>query len=125
MRRRPSAANRRPSLQGLAKLADRLVSPVAVVLGSPAPTAALVAELPTRAVTCYQMDLYQADRLREELAELGQGEQVVTAPDLWDLPADFATVIYPAPHGGERILKLDMLEQAFHILRPGGTLIVL
>src|SRR5262245_28765510 len=125
MRRRPSEANRWPSLQGLARLEPHLQPPFAVVLGPAAATAGLVAALSSRAVTCYQMDLYQADRLREELAEVGQGEQVVTAPDLWDLPADFTTVIYPAPRGGERILKLDMIEQAFHVLRPGGHLVVL
>jgi 16S rRNA (guanine1207-N2)-methyltransferase len=125
MQRRSTPTPRGPSLQGLPRLEARVQPPVAVVLGSPRSTAALVAELPTRAVTCYQMDLYQADRLREEIAQVGHGEQVVTAPDLWDLPADFATVLYPAPHGGERLLKLDMLEQAFHILRPGGQLLVL
>ncbi len=125
MGRRPTEARRGPSLQGVPRLEGRIQPPVAVILGAPAATAALVAELPTRDVTCYQMDLYQADRLREELAQLGQGEQVVTAPDLWDLPPHFETVVYPAPRGGERILKLDMLEQAYHGLRPGGHFIVL
>lgn len=124
MRRRQSGAEREPTFASLAKLEGRIRPPVAVVLGSPRATAALVTTLPTRAVTCYQMDLHPADRLRAEMARLGQGEQVVTAPDLWDLPPEFETVLYPAPRGGERILKLDMLEQAFHILRPGGHLFV-
>ena len=47
----------------------------------------------------YQMDLYQAERLREELAEVQQDAQVVTAPDLWDLPADFQTVLYITAQG--------------------------
>lgn len=125
MRRRQTETNRWPSLEGVARLEGKIEPPLAVVLGTPAATAALVATLPTRDVTCYQMDLYLAARLRDELGRLGQGERVVTAPDLWDLPADFATVVYPAPRGGERLLKLDMIEQAFHVLRPGGQLIVL
>jgi 16S rRNA (guanine1207-N2)-methyltransferase len=98
--------------------------PVAVILGSPAEAARLAVALETPEAVCYQMDLYQADRLREELAPLDPGPLVVTAPDLWDLPADFQTALYPAPVGGERQLKLDMVEQAFHVLRPRGTLVV-
>ncbi len=99
--------------------------PVAVVLGSPAEVVRLVASLETGAITCYQMDLHQAERLREELQPIRPEVQVVAAPDLWDLPADFQTAIYPAPQGGERSLKLDLVEQSFHILRPHGTLLVL
>src|SRR5207244_3987873 len=51
--------------------------------------------------------------------------RVVTAPDLWDLPADFQTLLYQVPPRGERGLKIDMVEQAFHVLRPHGTLAVL
>jgi len=122
----------------------QLVPPVAVVLGSPRQAAELAAGLAE--VVCYQMDLYQAGRLREELdgrpsslvvppsggdASPPEGgttnrlAQVVTAADLWDLPADFRTVLYPAAKGGERGLKIDMVEQAFHILRPGDRLYVL
>lgn len=71
------------------------------------------------------MDLYQADRLKEELAKLSCPARVVAAADLWNLPADFQTVLYPAPEGGERSLKIDMVEQACHILRPRGQLVVL
>jgi 16S rRNA (guanine1207-N2)-methyltransferase len=99
--------------------------PVAVILGSPAEVARLVATLETEEITCYQMDLHQAERLREELQPVRPEVQVVAAPDLWDLPADFQTAIYPAPEGGERSLKLDLVEQAFHILHPQGTLLVL
>jgi 16S rRNA (guanine1207-N2)-methyltransferase len=71
------------------------------------------------------MDLYQADRLQDELLERGRTAQVVTAPDLWDLSGDLQTVLYPAPQGGERALKVDMIEQSFHILRPHGMFVVL
>ena len=47
-----------------------------------------------------------------------------TPPDLWDLPADFQTAVYMPARGGERELKIDMIEQAFHVLRPGGALVV-
>ncbi len=45
-------------------------------------------------------------------------------PDLWDLPADFGTAVYMPARGGERELKIDMVEQAFHVLRPGSALAV-
>jgi 16S rRNA (guanine1207-N2)-methyltransferase len=108
-----------------ALIAKRVRPPVAVALGSPAGVVELLAALEAQESVCYQMDLYQADRLREELDQRSVGAQVVTAPDLWDLPAKFQTVFYPVPQGGERSLKIDMVEQAYHILRPHGTLIVL
>jgi 16S rRNA (guanine1207-N2)-methyltransferase len=123
--RRKSAKNARPRFDLAELLGPKLRPPVAIVLGSPHEAAELVATLPTGEVTCYQMDLYQAERLREELGERGVAADVVTAPDLWDLPADFQTAIYPAPEKGERTLKIDMVEQAFHVLRPHGTLVVL
>jgi 16S rRNA (guanine1207-N2)-methyltransferase len=104
---------------------NRMRPPVAVALGAPREVAELLAGLPAGEAVCYQMDLYQADRLREELAEHGLAAEVKTAADLWDLPADFQTVVYPAPERGERELKIDMVEQAFHILRPRGRLIIL
>lgn len=98
--------------------------PVAIVLGSPVQVAELVARLGVADALCYQMDLYQADRLCAELGERQVTARVVTAPDLWDLPAPVQTVIYPAPEHGERSLKIDVIEQAFHVLRPHGTLLV-
>jgi 16S rRNA (guanine1207-N2)-methyltransferase len=106
-------------------LLSRLRPPLAVVLGSPREAAELIATANLPNSVAYQMDLYQADRLRAELDECGRGDQVITSPDLWDLPGDFQTVLYPAPKGGERDLKIDMVEQAFHLLRPRGTLLVL
>ncbi len=74
---------------------------------------------------CYQMDLHDADRLCDELQRGGQSGQMVTAPDLWDISAAAQTAIFPVAQGGERDLKIDMVEQAFHVLRPHGKLIVL
>src|SRR5713226_5798702 len=94
----------------------KLRPPLAVALGSPGEVAELLAGLQVNEPTCYQMDLYQADRLRAELRCRDVAAQVVTAPDLWDLHPDFQTVLYPAPLGGERSLKIDIVEQAFHVL---------
>jgi 23S rRNA (guanine1835-N2)-methyltransferase len=103
---------------------DRARSPLALVLGAPGEAARIVASLAGLDVTCYQMDLYQAERLRAALTEQGLAARVATVPDLWDLPADFQTVLYPAARGSERNLKIDMVEQAYHVLRPRGTLVV-
>ena len=73
---------------------------------------------------CYQMDLHQAGRVEDELRERNVPGRVVTTADLWDLPAEFQTALYLPARGGERELKIDMVEQAFHILRPGGLLVV-
>jgi len=106
---------------------SKLRPPLAVALGSPGEVAELLADLQVPESTCYQMDLYQADRLRAELDRRHVAAQVVTSPDLWDLHPGFQTVLYPAPLGGERSLKIDVVEQAFHILRGGsrGVLVVL
>jgi 16S rRNA (guanine1207-N2)-methyltransferase len=105
-------------------VAARARPPLVVVLGSPAEVSHLLAGLPGVEATCFQFDLHQADRLREALAERGLKANVVTLPDLWDLPADFQTALFLPARGGERELKLDMVEQVFHVLRPGGTFLV-
>src|SRR5260370_11333074 len=105
--------------------AHRVVPPVALLLGAPRLVAELVNALPPSQLVCYQMDLFQADRLRFELSAAGLNAEVKTAPDLWDLPADFQTVLFPSPPRGERDLKIDMVEQGFHLLRPKGAFIVL
>ncbi|MFL5339116.1 MAG: class I SAM-dependent methyltransferase [Gemmataceae bacterium] len=109
----------------LEAVAGRVAPPVALVLGAPRLVVELVNAVPSSQVVCYQMDLFQADRLREELSATGLSADVKTAPDLWDLQADFQTVIFPSPPRGERDLKIDMIEQGFHLLRPKGTFIVL
>lgn len=103
---------------------DKARPPLAVVLGSPAEVVHCLDALAGIETTCYQMDLHQAERLQADLAERQMPAKVVTAADLWDLPADFQTVLYLPPRAGERELKIDMIEQAFHILRPHGTLVV-
>jgi 16S rRNA (guanine1207-N2)-methyltransferase len=119
-----------------AAVRERLRPPLAVVLGSPAEVVHLLAalppleafghkpEAPAKGAVCYQMDLHQAERVTAELGEANLAGKAVTLPDLWDLPADFQTAVYMAARGGERELKIDMVEQAFHVLRPAGTLVV-
>lgn len=108
-----------------ATVAQKIVPPVCVVLGPPRPVAHLVGHFGGVETVCYQMDLHQAGRLREALAEANLTAEVEVKPDLWDLPARFNTVIFPATAHSDRELKLDMVEQAFHILAPGGTFITL
>jgi len=107
------------------RIRNRIRPPLLVVLGSPREVVELLARTEVQEATCFQLDLYQADRLHEELAQRGLAARVVTAPDLWDLPADFQTALYLPPQGGERDLKIDMVEQAFHVLPFRGQLIVL
>jgi len=109
----------------LAALGTKVRPPLGIVMGSPVEAADLVTVLHSSEIVCYQMDLYQAKRLEFELGQFDLSAQVVTLPDLWDLPADFQTLLYPVPRGGERGLKLDLIEQAYHVLRPHGTLLVL
>jgi 16S rRNA (guanine1207-N2)-methyltransferase len=98
--------------------------PLVVILGSPAEVVNLLTALEPLPATCYQMDLYQAERLRDELQAAALTADVVTAPDLWDLPADFQTALFLPARGGERDLKIDVVEQAFHVLRPRGNLLI-
>lgn len=115
----------RPQFEFPSVLAGKLRSPFGVVLGSPAAAAELAGALPSSDIVGYQMDLFQAARLRAELEERGRFAEVVTAPDLWDLPDPVQTLVYPVALGGERALKIDMIEQAFHVLRPHGVFVVL
>ena len=110
----------RPFAELVQVVAPKLRPPFGIVLGSPGEVADLVQKLPAGDVTAYQMDLFQSARLREIFATRSRSAIIETRPDLWDLPGTFQTLIYPVPLGGERALKLDMIEQAFHILEPHG-----
>ena len=102
-------------------LRPKVKAPMAVLLGAPGEVCALLDHLRFDSTICYQMDLYPADRLRDSIGEQKLAAQVVAAPDAWDLPGSYASVVYIAPETGERSLKIDMIEQGFHLLRPGGT----
>src|SRR5262245_62324343 len=98
----------------LSAVGRRLRPPVLIALGSPRRTAELVADLALPDTVCYQMDLFQAERLRAELAEAGQTGIVTTVADLWDVPGPFGSIVFPATAQGERELKRDVTEQAYH-----------
>lgn len=108
-----------------ARVAARVQEPICIALGPPWPVAQLVERIGRQDIVCAQMDLHQAARLRDCLQELGVQAQVETVADLWDLPPRFATVLFPAAAHSERELKLDIVEQAYHILKPGGLFIAL
>jgi 16S rRNA (guanine1207-N2)-methyltransferase len=99
--------------------------PVAIILGAPGEAGAVAEALRFEGTICYQMDLHSADRLKEIVKEQNLPAEVVSAADAWDVSGRFASVVYISPVTGERSLKLDMVEQSFHLLQPGGTFIVL
>jgi 16S rRNA G1207 methylase RsmC len=99
--------------------------PVATLMGAPGEVGVVLDSLGSDDAVCYQMDLFSADRLKEQLAEQDSRAEVITAADPWDVPGQFASVVYVAPVTGERNLKLDILEQGFHLVKPGGSYVVL
>jgi 23S rRNA (guanine1835-N2)-methyltransferase len=108
-----------------AAVAHRVRPPVCVALGPPWPAANLAKAVGDPGTACFQLDLHQADRVRECLAEVETTAEVSAGPDLWDLEPKFNTVIFPAAAQHDRELKLDVVEQAYHVLRPGGLLLTL
>jgi 16S rRNA (guanine1207-N2)-methyltransferase len=122
---RKSKRHARPITDLFASVATRVRSPIGIVLGAPGEVVELVCSLPDDDITCWQMDLFQADRLSEALRLRNRSVTVETSADLWDWTAKFQTLIYPVAYGGERALKLDFIEQAHHALQPQGVFIVL
>jgi len=108
-----------------ASVAHRVQPPVCIALGPPWPVANLVKSIGGVSSNCVQFDLHQTARVRECLEEVGTTAEVVTVADLWDVPARFNSVIFPASAHADRELKLDVVEQAYHILNPGGLFLTL
>jgi 16S rRNA (guanine1207-N2)-methyltransferase len=106
-------------------VAQRVKPPVCVALGPPWPAANLAQAVNVEGTVCWQMDLHQAARVRDCLAEVNTTAEVIATADLWDLEQRFETVLFPAAAQADRELKIDIIEQAYHILKPGGTLISL
>lgn len=98
--------------------------PVLIALGAPRLAVELARAVNSADTVAFQLDRYQADRLGEYFAE-GVPGRVEVAADLWDVPGPFATVVLPAPPRGERELKRDLVEQAYHVLQSDGQLVVL
>ncbi len=113
------------ALELFASVSHRVKPPVCFAMGPPWPVANLAKTISSDQITCFQMDLHQTSRVRECLAEVEFEAEVVAGPDLWDLEQKFETVVFPATAYADRELKIDLIEQAYHILKPGGTLISL
>ena len=97
---------------------EKVRPPLGVVLGSPAEVVQRWSRpCRRRGRPASRWTSTRRARLRDELAERAGGETSSRLPDLWDLPADFQTALYLPARGGERELKIDMIEQAFHVLR--------
>lgn len=108
-----------------ATVQHRVQPPVCIALGPPWPAANLVKSIGGVSTTCVQFDLHQTARVRECLEEVGTTAEVVAVADLWDVPSRFNSVIFPASAHADRELKLDVVEQAYHILNPGGLFLTL
>jgi 16S rRNA G1207 methylase RsmC len=106
-------------------VAHRVKPPVLIVLGSPWPVTQLVQKMHPADITCFQMDRYAGDRLQEKLVQESVTAEVIVGPDVWDLPQRFQTVLFPAAAQSDTDLKLDMVEQSFHVLVEGGLFIAL
>ena len=106
-------------------VADKVESPALIVLGSPWPVTQLAQLMVGKEVHAYQMDLHQAAVLKLKLAENEAKAEVHVAADLWDVPKKFRTLIFPAAAHADRELKIDMVEQGFHLLEDGGRFVTL
>ncbi len=127
-------------------VATKVVPPVLVVAGPVWPSTELVAALhgrgaevglppaevpslpsavPPPETVCFQFDVYQGERLKEKLAQESLPAEVVVSADVWDVPATFNTVIFLSSVQADRELKLDVIEQSYHVVRPGGRFVVL
>jgi 16S rRNA (guanine1207-N2)-methyltransferase len=50
---------------------------------------------------------------------------VTVSADVWDIPRKFETVIFLSSVQADRELKLDIVEQVYHVVKPGGRFVVL
>ena len=120
----------KPKLVSLSKiyppktLLERIRPPFAVIMGSPSDVVNLLHSSPHKEAVCYQMDLFQAERLQQMLKDANIPAQVRVEADLWDLGQNFSTAVYLPARSGERELKTDILEQGFHILNASGQFLV-
>ncbi|MCX7664282.1 MAG: class I SAM-dependent methyltransferase [Gemmataceae bacterium] len=107
----------------------RIQYPALIVMGSAHQALEFVEFLshsaPEGGLSCYQMDLHHGTKLSTLLKEKNLSAKIELHPDLWDVPAQYRTVLLPISAHGERELKLDLIEQAYHVLVAGGLLIAL
>ena len=77
-------------------------------------------------LTCAQFDLHQTARVRECLDELGATAEVARGRRTCGTCRRGSTrVIFPASAHADRELKIDVIEQAYHVLNPGGLFLTL
>jgi len=100
---------------------ERIEPPLLIVLGLPGQVTRAVEELNKPDITCWQLDRFPAEIIARNV---GEKDKVVKTADLWDLPTPYQTVLYLPERAGERELKIDMIEQAYHVLPPQGQLLV-
>ena len=98
--------------------------PLVILMGSPAEIGNLLEQLKLPDALCLQLDLHQARAVQAELAERGITARVEVVKDFWDIQHGQATVLVMAQMRGERELKIDMIDQAFHSLSTGGRILV-
>ena len=101
----------------------RIKPPILIILGSPRLVAQIAGSL-NSPVSVFQLDLFQSEQIKNSLNALGRTEdKIICQSDLWDLSPQYQTILFPIAAHGERELKIDMLEQAFHLLPKDGLLV--
>ena len=88
--------------------------PLVILMGSPAEIGNLLEQLKLPDALCLQLDLHQARAVQAELAERGITARVEVVKDFWDIQNGQSTVLVMAQMRGERELKIDTIDQAFH-----------
>jgi 23S rRNA (guanine1835-N2)-methyltransferase len=106
------------------ELKAAIKGPVVVLMGSPAEVGNLLDQLKLPDALCLQLDLHQSRAVGAELKERGLNARVEVVKDFWDHQHGQATLVVMAQMRGERELKIDMIDQAFHSLSPGGRIVV-
>ncbi|MCY2938007.1 MAG: methyltransferase [Planctomycetota bacterium] len=98
--------------------------PVVVLMGSPSEVGNLLEQLKLPDALCLQLDLHQARMLKADLEARGVTARVEVVKDFWDRHHGQATLLTFSQMGGERELKIDLVDQGFHSISPGGRIVV-
>lgn len=98
--------------------------PLVILMGSPAEIGNLLSQIQAPNVLCLQLDLHQSRAVQAELNERGIQARVEVVKDFWDHQHGQATLLVMAQIRGERELKIDLIDQAFHSISPGGRIVV-
>jgi 16S rRNA G1207 methylase RsmC len=71
----------------------------------------------------FHFDDTKAQQLEEVIRDNDWPARTIVFPDLWDIEPCQSLVWFPR-RGENRELKLDLVEQSWHALKPGGNLLV-